>query len=133
MCIILLLAEGYVEALPTGGSVSLGRVARRQGARVRRPATPFKNASRKATSVGLHAWNLFPKEEVRSFESSGHRYFCRNDLVDMPQVVSRTVGKLAGLDVSLRFIRYVVRCRIFVVTRYILNSHLDVYGRFDLA
>lgn len=83
--------------------------------------------------MGLHAWNLFPKEEVRSFESSGHRYFCRNDLVDMPQVVSRTVGKLAGLDVSLRFIRYVVRCRIFVVTRYILNSHLDVYGRFDLA
>ena len=39
MCIILLPAEGYVEALTTGGSVSLGRVARRQGARVRRPAT----------------------------------------------------------------------------------------------
>ena len=79
----------------------------------------FKNASRKATSVGLHAWNLFPKEEVRSFESSGHRYFCRNDLVDMPQVVSRTVGKLAGQDVSLRFIRYAVRCRIFVASQYI--------------
>ena len=68
MCIILLPAEGYVEALTTGGSVSLGRVARRQGARVRRPATLIQNASRKATSVGLYAWNLFPKEDVRSFE-----------------------------------------------------------------
>lgn len=116
MCIILLLAEGYVEALPTGGSVSLGRVAGRQGARVRRPATLIQNASRKATSVGLHAWNLFPKEDVRSFESSGHRYFCRNDLVDMPQVASRTVGKLAGQDSCLRLIRCdAARCYIFVL------------------
>lgn len=116
MCIILLPAEGYVEALTTGGSVSLGRVAGRQGARVRRPATLIQNASRKATSVGLHAWNLFPKEDVRSFESSGHRYFCRNDLVDMPQVASRTVGKLAGQDSCLRLIRCDASgCYIFVL------------------
>ena len=79
------------------------------------------NASRKATSVGLHAWNLFPKEDVRSFESSGHRYFCRNDLVDMPRVASRTVGKLAGQDVSLRLIRWSGQMTYLCGLAYIYN------------
>ena len=53
------------------------------------------------------AWNLFPKEDVRSFESSGQPVVnCRNNLVDMPQVASKTVGKLAGQDSFLRLIRY---------------------------
>ena len=52
------------------------------------------------------AWNLFPKEDVRSFESSGQPVvICRNNLVDMPQVVSKTVGELTGQDSFLRLIR----------------------------
>ena len=40
-----------------------------------------------------YTWNSFPKEDVRSFESSGQPVvICRNNLVDMPQVASKTVG-----------------------------------------